>query len=344
MDHQPDKLAILRLSALGDCVLLVPTIRRIQKFWPDTEITWIIDETFYPLLKGVEGVRFIPIRKPKNWKDYRALRRQFQIERFDVLLAMQASFRANLIYPSIKAPLKIGFDKQRARDLHGLFINQRIPVAQEHLLEGFQRFADVLGLPPCDPEWNIGLPEESINWANQQMPSDKWIAINPAASKLERTPYPEFYIRAIDQIQQQYACNIVLTGGPAGWEVDMSNEITQGCSHPTLNLTGKTTLTQLAAVLQKADVLIAPDTGPAHIANAFCTPVIGLYAVAPPTLSAPYLSRDLVINKFPQAVRQFLQKDPETIPWGTRVHDREAMGLFQVDEVLSKLQGLMLDK
>src|SRR6185295_6261666 len=96
------------------------------------------------------------------------------------------------------------------------------------------------------------------------------------------------------------------------------------------NLVGKTTAKQLAAVLGRARALVAPDTGPVHIATAMGKPVIGLYAVAPSKLSGPYLSRDLVIDRFAEAVRTILQKDPAHVPWGTRVHRQKAMELIQV--------------
>src|SRR5436189_2681717 len=104
-----------------------------------------------------------------------------------------------------------------------------------------------------------------------------------------------------------------------------------------MNLVGKTTPKQLAAVLARARVLLAPDTGPVHIATAMDSPVIGLYAVAPSKLSGPYFSRDLVIDCFPEAVRTILAKDPARIPWGTRVHTQKAMELIQVNDVLEKL-------
>ena len=344
----PKKIAILRLSALGDCILLVPTIRRIQAYWPETEITWIIEKQLHSLLKGVNGVNFYPIEKPKNWSDYKKLKSELTHHSFDILLAMQASLRANLIYPLIQAKIKIGFDKKRSRDFHGLFITHRIEAGEDHLLEAFQRFADFLQIPATPPEWRITLPNTDCDWAADQLhtPTENYkvIAINPAASKLERTAYAEFYAEIINKINQTTTALVILTGGPADWEIGLSNQIVEMCHTPPLNLVGKTSFRQIAALLAKSDLLIAPDTGPAHIANAYGTPVIGLYAVAPPKLSAPYLSQDLVINKFPQAVREIQGVDPDKIPWGFRVHDRKAMTLFKSTEVLTLIERVLTER
>ena len=92
------------------------------------------------------------------------------------------------------------------------------------------------------------------------------------------------------------------------------------------------TILGLAALLSQADVLIAPDTGPVHIARAMNTPVIGLYAVASPALSGPYKAQEFIVNRYPEAVHKFLGKDPEQVPWNTRVHHPGAMALIQTED------------
>jgi heptosyltransferase I len=109
----------------------------------------------------------------------------------------------------------------------------------------------------------------------------------------------------------------------------------------TLNLIGETNPKQLAAILAKAKVLVAPDTGPVHIATAVDTPVVGLYAVASPELSGPYHSQNLVVNRFPDAVRTILGKDPDEVPWKTRVKSSRAMELITVKDVISKLETVL---
>jgi heptosyltransferase I len=110
-----------------------------------------------------------------------------------------------------------------------------------------------------------------------------------------------------------------------------------------LNLCGKTTPKQLAALLSHLEVLIAPDTGAVHIARAMDTPVIGLYAVASPKLTGPYQRMEYCVDRYPQAVRKFLDKDPDPIPWNTRVHHSEAMGLITVGDVMQQLEKLLAE-
>ena len=101
----PENICIIRLSALGDVTHAVPVLRAIQKSWPQTRVTWICATYVHELLSVLEGVRFIVIDKRAGWRGYRQLRRQLAGERFDILLQMQTSARANLIGACVKSNL-----------------------------------------------------------------------------------------------------------------------------------------------------------------------------------------------------------------------------------------------
>jgi heptosyltransferase I len=119
-------IAIVRFSALGDVVMVAAAIRALQLSLPDATITWITSPLAYSLLQGMAGINFEVIDKPRSLADYRAFYRTFTHRRFDVVLAMQANLRINLLYPALKAPIKIGFDRIRAREGQWLFCNKRI--------------------------------------------------------------------------------------------------------------------------------------------------------------------------------------------------------------------------
>ena len=206
------------------------------------------------------------------------------------------------------------------------------------------RFAKTLGVEDAPLEWNLPISNEHYDWAKRQLSikTGKWLAINPMASKRERDWFVDRYAEVIDKAVERWGVNIVLMGGPSASEKAMSQAIVEKTKNYCLVLTGKTSLKQTAALLSQVEVLIAPDTGPVHIATAMGTPVVGLYAVAPPELSGPYLSQHLVINKYPEAVRKFLKKDPNTIAWGKRVHTQDAMALITVEDVLEKLGDVLV--
>ena len=332
-------IAIVRLSALGDVTLLLPVIETLKRAAPQARITWITGSLAYQLLEGYPGVEFIVFDKSRGLRAYLDLRRQLQGRRFDALLAMQASWRANFIYPLIEAPLRIGFDRVRARDGQWLFTNRRIRFARQHLLDSFFAFLETLGIRERVIEWNLPITEADRSWATARVPRERTpvLAVNPGASKAEREWPVERLIEVIRAAQKRWGAQVILTGGPGVREQSAGATIMAAVSTGITNLIGETTPKKLAAVLARADCLLAPDTGPVHLAGAAGTPVVGLYAVAPPQLSGPYLYPELVVNRYPEAVRTILGQDPQTVNWTTRVHRGEPMRLIEVADVLPKL-------
>jgi len=328
------RVAILRLSALGDVCMIVPVVRTLQKAMPHAHITWFISRPAFDLVKGLEGVEFVVIDKPRNPFDYLKLRKQLKNAHFDVLLAMQAAMRTNLIYPFINAPIKIGFDNTRARDGQRWFTNVQIPFAKQHLMDSFLSFAETLGVKEKVIEWNLPITNEDREWAKQKSPDGDGplLVINPAASKAERN-WPAQRYAEIIKLMQQRNIRILITGGPHPVEQALIAEIKQQLDFPVSDRSSQTSPTQLAALLELADCVLAPDTGPVHMAVAVGTPVVGLYAVAPAWLSGPYLQREIAIDKYDEAVVDILKEDPATVPWGTRVHSMDAMSLIGVAEV-----------
>ena len=113
------------------------------------------------------------------------------------------------------------------------------------------------------------------------------------------------------------------------------------CAHKPINLIGKTNLKQLLAILQQAEALIAPDSGPAHMATAVGTPVIGLYAATNPDRARPYMSANLVVSHYPEAVLAKFKKSVDQVPWGSRVRDPNTMTRIQAEDVTAMLDQLM---
>ncbi len=143
----PNSLCIFRLSAIGDVTHILPVIHTLQKVWPETRITWIIGRLEYELVKSLAGVEFIIFDKSRGWKSYLDLRRQLKGRRFDILLMMQAALRASLTRFLISAPVKLGFDRQRAVDYQWLFSKQTIQGDNRvHVLDGLFQFLEAIGI------------------------------------------------------------------------------------------------------------------------------------------------------------------------------------------------------
>lgn len=331
-------LCLLRLSAIGDVCHAVAMVQAIQKQYPNLKITWVIGKVEYQLLKHLPGVEFVIFDKSQGWRSYFNLRKALAGQRFDVLLHMQVALRATIASLAISAKARIGFDRARAKEGQWLVTNHRVDaIASPHVLEGFMGFAKTLGVTDFTPQWNIPVPEADTAFAKQLLPDgERSLVICAAASKAERNWLPERYAAVAEHaIAKGY--RVILCGGPTELEQTLAQQIVSHSSRPLENQVGKTTLTQLLAVLKQASIVLAPDTGPAHMAVTQGTPVIGLYAHSNPERTGPYTSLEHVVSVYDEAIAT---QHSQPIAWGTRAKGEHLMEMIEVAPVLSVFDDL----
>ena len=325
----------MRLSAIGDICHTLPVVRTIQQHWPKTRLTWIIGKTEYSLVCDIPDIEFIVFDKSLGWRAYSELRKKLEGQSFDALLHMQMSLRASLISLLVDAPIKLGFDRKRAKDMQWLFSNHKIESRpNQHVIDSFFGFTDALGIRERELRWDIPIPETAVTFAEQNMPGNQpTLVISPCSSMAYRNWNAKGYAEIADYAANEHDLRVVLTGGPELIERKYAEQITQLARNPVINLIGKTNLKQLLAVLKRSAALISPDAGTAHLATAVGLPVIGLYATTNPDRARPYLSKEYVVNKYPEAVMDKYHKTVEDLPWGTRVRDEGTMDRITVDDI-----------
>jgi heptosyltransferase I len=338
-DH-PSSIAVLRMSALGDVVMTLPLLRTLQKAYPRAQLHWIVSRPFHTIVEGVSGVNLIVIDKPRGPLSYWRLWRQLRAYSFDWLLVPQASFRANMVLAVTRAKRKIGFGALHSRDLQRFFVNETVPAEPEHLIDSFLRFATYVGATEHVLDWDLPLRPEEHAWAKTQVAGAKGIklAVVLAASKAERNWPVERYRETLNRVAARWPVTVVLIGGPGEDERRLAAALREGLAPPVLDLVGRTSLRQLAALLGQVDALLAPDTGPLHIAQAMGKPVVGLYAVAPSAKTGPYLEPQWTVDVFAEAAATILGRS--SMGWRQRVHDERALRLITVEAVADKIEKL----
>lgn len=338
----PSRLCLIRLSAIGDVCHTVPVVRAIQDAWPDTEVTWIIGRVEHSLIRGLERVRFAVLDKSLGWRAYPDLRRKLTQRDFPLLLHMHPSQRANIVSLMIKAPLRLGFDRARAKDFQYYFCNRHIPARERrHVMDTLFEFAEALGIERGEPRWDIPVEPADVELAETTLEAARpSLIISPCAGprfRNFRDWIAERYAAVADYANRRYGAQVVLTGGSTPIEQSYAQQICATARCKPVNLIGRTSLKQLLCLLERASVVVCPDSGPAHMATAVRTPVVGLYATTNRRRAAPYSSQHLVVDKYPEAVRAEFGADVESVRFGRRVRNPNAMALITVDDVAEKL-------
>jgi heptosyltransferase I len=341
-------VCLLRLSAIGDTCHALAALRAFQAAWPETRFTWIIGKLEAKLMTALlPEIEFITFDKAATLREMWRLRAALRGRRFDLLLDMQLAFRASMLSRLIDAPIKLGFDRPRARELQWWFTNAQIaPASNEHVLDSFLGFVRACGIDPGTPRWEVPLPEDALDYARsvitdlespQQRPT---LLISPCSSHKLRNWPPERYAAIADHAASAHHMRVVLVGGRSDAEARWGAGVAAAAKVPLLNQIGKDTLPQLLGLMSKSSVLLSPDSGPAHMATMVGLPVIGLYAATNPQRAGPYLSREWCVDKYDEAARKFLGKPAAQIPWTTKIERPGVMELIPVNDVVAKLDAL----
>lgn len=342
----PRSICLLRLSALGDVTHVLPLLHTLRTGLPNAELHWVIGKAEHRLLDGLPGVRFVEYDKRSGLQGMRALRRELG-QRFDALLQLQVSTRANLLSAFIPAQRKIGYDRSRSKEGHGLVINERIPeVIEGHVLDAIGRFCEPLGLTRTQVTWKLPVPADAHAWAHAQWDEDgrNTLLISPCSSHALRNWRAERYAALAEHaIAQDW--RVVLCGGRSDLERSTGDALLAAMPNRTrvLDLIGKDTLKQLPALLARADLVVTPDSGPMHIANAMGSKVLGLHAATNPERSGPYSDRRYCVNRYDDAARKYRGQPASSLKWGSKIEAEGVMDLVTANDAIAAFERYRSD-
>lgn len=345
MPALPSSVCLFRLSALGDATHVVPVVRALQRHRPGIALTWVIGKAEAKLLEGLEGVEFIVFDKKAGVSGVRALRRTLAGRRFDALLQMQLALRANLLSRLVRAERRIGYDRARSKEGHALAIDERIAPGGYHVLDVFGRFAEALGCPMDRVEWRLPVPVEARDWAAATLPGETpTLLVSPCSSHPLRNWRSERYA-AVAGVALARGWRVVLCGGPSALERRMGDAILAALPRRegVIDLIGKDTFKRFLALCERASVLLGPDSGPVHMANAMGCRVIALHACTDAERSGPYSDRRWSPNRYAEAAERFLGRPASALPWGKRIEFEGVMDLVTVDEVVERFEACARD-
>ena len=268
---------------------------------------------------------------------YSRFRREVAAETFDLVICLQPNFKGGVVTRLLRAPKRLGHDRTRARDLSWLATNRRFPSAPvAHIQDELFEFLDHLGVPRR-LEWRFHFTEAerevSARWRERF--SRPVLAVVPRSSNARRNWTLEGTARVIDAAAGDLGLQPVLLGGDSEEELRDARRLGELCGAPPRVALGGT-LRELAGRLYASDLVLAPDTGPLHMAVALGTPTIGLYGYTDPERSGPYgRFTDLTVDRFRGRAGADVERKP------SRDTRRRRMSRIRVEDVMLKLERAM---
>jgi heptosyltransferase I len=316
-----DRVGIVMMSAVGDAVHVLPVLAALKRHAPESRITWVLQPGPASLVRGHPHVDDIVLfDRSKGWHAFTDVRRELARRPLDLVLNFQVYFKAGIVTSFTRAPVKLGFDRARARDLNWLFTTDRIPPhAPQHVQDQYLEFLTALGVPNERVEWNLGPWPNERPWqreffARLDRPA---AAIVVATSKPQKDWLPERWAEVADVLYHDYGLEPVLVGGRSDRELAAERVIMERARHKPVSALGSG-LRNLVGILDGSALVLAPDTGPLHIGVALNRPVVSLMGYTNPKRTGPYRRfHDLIVDAYGEPGEDYpisMENRPDRMP------------------------------
>lgn len=328
-----DRVCIVMMSAVGDAVHVLPVVAALKRANPSMHLTWVLQPGPATLVRGHPLVdEIILFDRAAGLRGFVEVRRELHARRFDLVINLQVYFKAGIITSFTHAPVKLGFDRARARDFNWLFTTDRIaPHAMQHVQDQYFEFCDWLGVPHEPVEWGLGPWRDEREWQRDFYSRlDRPAApVVVATSKPDKDWPPERWAGVCDALYADFGMQPVLVGGRSPREEHAERVILDRARHKPLTALGSG-LRKLVSIFDGAALVLSPDTGPLHISVALDRPVVSLIGYSNPKRVGPYRKfRDLMIDAY---------GDPGEDYPVTMENRTGRMGRISVRDVLDKVE------
>ena len=297
-----DRIAIVMMSAAGDAVHTLPVVNALRRHRPRTHITWILQPGPATLVQGHPAVdEILLFDRSRGWRAFQEIRNALASRTFDLAINLQVYFKAGIVTSFTNAPVKLGFDRARARDFNWLFTTHRIAAQPiQHVQDQYFEFLHEIGVPAEPVEWNLGPRPDEKPWQREFFSTFERPAapIVVATSKPEKDWLPERWAQVADALWFDFGLEPVLVGGRSDRELHAERVIHEYARRAPRSALGSG-LRRLAAILDGSAVALAPDTGPLHMAVALERPVVSLLGYTNPKRTGPYRRyHDLIVDAY----------------------------------------------
>jgi heptosyltransferase I len=296
------RVCIVMMSAVGDAVHVLPVINALKRHSSGVHITWILQPGPASLVRGHRSVDDILIfDRAKGVRAFADMRQMLASRQFDLVINLQVYFKAGIVTRFTHAPIKLGFDRARARDFNWLFTTHRIPPhVQQHVQDQYFEFLAALNIPHEPVEWDLGPWPAERAWQREFFArfDRPTAAIVVATSKPQKDWMPERWAEVVDALWHDFGLQPVLVGGQSERERHAEQVIMQRARHQPHSALGSG-LRNLVGILDGSSLTLAPDTGPLHMAVALDRPIISLLGYTNPRRTGPYRKfHDLIIDAY----------------------------------------------
>ncbi len=305
-------ILIVLMGSLGDLVRGLCIVTPLKNRFPRGRLTWLVEPAWKDLVclhPGIDSV--IVFNRAEPLKGLVQLRKDFIRNHFDITIDLQRHLKSGFFSLLSGAGRRIGFHRYNAKEFNWVFHNEHIDYYSETLpkIQHYLKFLEILKIPvPASLDFGFSnfdagphLPEMVRELTGP------FVAIVMGSSWENKNWHFDGYKMLAEDIVARRKLPVVLLGDKS--KTDQAAELVKTIDRKeVINLTGRTTLTQLLAILKSSAAAVGPDSGPGHMSAAVNTPYVTLFGPTPPQRVVPYKCEDFIVQSEKHCVPCYKKK------------------------------------
>jgi heptosyltransferase I len=295
-----NRILIVKLGALGDVVHAIPVAAALRRAFPSARIDWLVGPKHREIL---DLVPVIDRRLVLNDSRVLAAIRELRANSYDVAIDLQGLIKSALLARASGAARVVGFTARYAReriaswfytDVHDPGGGGMYHIDERHVVYTNLGVLQALGIATGAPEFPLDRVESAVAADVMQQTGGRYVIVNPGAAWPNKRWPPARLAAVAVELRRRYALPSVAVWGPG--EEALAREVVDMSSGAAL-LSPKTTIADVVALARGASLYVSGDTGPAHIAAAVGTPIVGLYGPTRPSRNGPWSVADVAVSR-----------------------------------------------
>ncbi|HZZ80119.1 MAG TPA: glycosyltransferase family 9 protein [Gemmataceae bacterium] len=303
LDRAPERIALIKPSALGDIIHSLPVLTALRRRFPAAQIAWIVNRSYAPLLTNHPDLNeIIPFDRGAlktgfiaGGLSFARFLRDLRKRQFDLVIDLQGLLRTGLMTLATRAPLRVGLAS--AREGASMCYTHRVDDRNgvTHAVDRYWRVVEAIG-ESSHKSFHVPIQADARVWAREQLQSfpRPWLAVGVGSRWLTKRWPPEHFADLARLTHKYFGGTAIFVGAPE--ESALADQSAATLAGPVARLTGKTTLPQLVALLAECDAMIANDTGPLHLAVALGRPVVAPYTCTLIEKTGPFGQSDRAVS------------------------------------------------
>lgn len=305
-----EKFLVVRLGSLGDVIFTLPTVAALRASFPGAQIDWLIDRRWLPLVDGNPHVSNAIVLNDRSASTYIACAREVRHSGYSCAIDIQGLYKSALLARICGAPERIGFTREYVRETGAeFFYTRRIAPREPHMVGQNMELAVAAGartIPAIFPLRISGDAEREMQRMLDELGLKRFAVLSPGGGWRSKCWPAERFGELASGLAREHGMRCVVNAGPG--EKDLVHAAISRSEGALVGMRSLS-LAELMALLKRASLVVAADSGPLHLAVALGTPVVGLYGPTNPSRNGPYCEDDIVVRNASESETTYKRRD-----------------------------------